>query len=471
MTHLRPLLLFALLLTALALALGCNGDDDDDTTDDDDSGDPAGLSVQVEVSPAIVTVVTVSWSTDSSSSGTVSWGLGDDRSQARESASGTDHEVQLRGLVSSTEYGYTVVSTTEGEDPVEVSGNFTTGDLPPAIQQIGMSLVEDGGGDADGGWLFTPLVSGEEHPIILDRDGNVVWYHEDFVIPSPRILAVKPSCDGQSVWFNSIDAADDGIMMAWVVRVSWDGTVVEHFEVLQHNHTFVEIPDGVVAMLYHDFQPVEDDDIRGDRIMEMAPDGTMTQIWSVWDHFEYTDDVYLPGTGWTHANALEYIPDEDAYYVGLRNLDCIVKVDRATGETLWVYGGPHTDFDFDGVPPFAEQHEFQLLDDSILIFDNGTVSRNYSQAVEVSLDTDSMHGEVLWNYTTDPTLFVPAGGDVHRLPSGNTLVTWSTAGQIDETTPEGDLVWRLNTDLGAGIFYTIWQESLYETDLVGCGGP
>ncbi len=462
----KHLFAWSLLAAAIAFA-GC--EEDPVTDDDDDSSIPAGLDVLVEISPAIATVVTLSWSTADPSTGAVSWGLGADRGPSRESASATDHAVQLRGLASSTEYGYTVVSTTEGEDPVEVTGTFTTGDLPPALQQIGLTVSEDGGGDADGGFLYTPLVSGDEFPVILDRDGNVVWYHEDLVIPAPRILAVKPSCDGQSVWFNSIDAAGDGIDMAWVVRVSWDGTEVEHFELLQHNHTFVEIPDGDVAMLFHDTRPVEDDDIRGDRIMEMGPDGSVEEIWSVWDHFEYDGGVYLPGTGWTHANALEYDPTDDAYYVGLRNLDCIVKVDRATGETQWVFGGPHTDFDFDGNPPFAEQHEFQLLDGSILIFDNGTVQRYYSQAVEVSVDTDTWSGDVLWNYTTDPTLFVPAGGDVQRLPSGNTLITWSTAGQIDEVTPEGDLVWQARTDLGAGVFYTIWEDSLYETDLPGCG--
>lgn len=454
------------LLAAVILVAGCP---DDPVADDDDSSIPAALDVQVEISPAISTVVTLRWTTEAPSTATVSWGLGDARGAPLQIASGTNHEAQLRGLAPATEYGFTVVSTSDGEEPVEVSGTVTTGDLPQALQQIGLTVAETGAGDADGGFLYTPLVSGVEYPVILDRDGNVVWYHEDHVIPSPRILAVKPSCDGESIWFNSIDTFDDEIDMAWVVRVSWDGTEVEHFEVLQHNHTFVEIPGGDVAMLFDDVRDVEGEAIRGDRIMEMGPDGSVEEIWSVWDHFEYDGGVYLPGTGWTHANALEYIPEEDAYYVGLRNLDCIVKVDRSTGEAQWVFGGPATDFDFDGNPPFAEQHEFQLLDGSVLIFDNGTVSRHYSQAVEVSVDTDTWSSDVLWSYATDPALFVPAGGDVHRLPSGNTLITWSTAGQIDEVTPDGDLVWQFRTDLGAGVFYTIWEDGLYETDQVGCG--
>jgi len=452
----------------LLLAASCNGDDPGD--DDDTGGDP-DLDVVTEVSPAIVTVVTVRWTTTDPTSGFVEWGVGGELDSSRTSAAidTTDHEVQLRGLVADTAYDYRVVAERDGELYAEHTGTFTTDPLPPELQQFTMSVDAGGGGDADGGYLFTPLVSGEEFPVILDRDGNVVWYHIDQVIPKTRILAVKPSCDGESVWFNSIDAVGDDLDMAWIVRVSWDGTEVHHYEVLEHNHTFVEIPDGSVATLFHDVRPVGQDDVRGDRIVELQPDGSLVEVWSVWDRFEYEEDVYLPGTGWTHANALEYLPDEDAYYVSLRNFDAIVKVDRAAQEAVWVMGGEHSDFAFQSVLPFAEQHEFEILDGSMLVFDNGTVSRYESRAVGVTYDTGDWTGELTWVYFADPPMFVPAGGDVQRLPSGNTLVTWSTAGQIDEVDPDGQCVWKTNLDLGAGFFYVSWQADLYDPVLVGCG--
>ena len=451
----------------LLFSVGCPGDV---VQDDDTVGDP-DLAVTVEASPAIVTVVTVRWSTTDPTSGYVQWGPGEDLDNERASTAGdaTDHEVQLRGLVADTTYGYRVVAERDGDVYAEKTGTVTTSPLPPELQQFTISVDDSGGGDADGGYLFTPLVSGDEFPVILDRDGNVVWYHIDQVIPKTRILGVQPSCDGESVWFDSINAVGDQLDMAWIVRVSWDGTEVHHFEVLEHNHDFVELPDGSVGTLFHDVRTMGEDEVRGDRIVEVQPDGSIVEVWSVWDYFPYEVEVYPEGTGWTHANALEYLPHEDAYYVSLRNFGAIVRVERSTREVVWVLGGEYSDFAFQGNSPFADQHGFEILDGSMLVFDNGTVNRYESRAVGLDFDSGAWTIDETWAYLSDPPMFVPAGGDVKRLPSGNTLVTWSTAGQIDEVDPDDQCVWTLNLALGAGVFYVNWQEDLYEPQQVGCG--
>ncbi len=462
--HRTLLFACALLLLASGPAGGCDGCDEEPQDDDSADDDGVILEVTAEVSPVVGSVVTVTWATSRPTAGRVEWTDGGSRASDADDA--TEHRVQLRGLRAGEEHTFEVVALEQGEEVERHTGGFTTSPLPPELEQIG---VHTSGEPADGGYLFTPLVTGDEFPVILDRAGNVLWWFVSDEIPVPRILAVKPSCDGESVWFNSINAVDDEIDMAWLVRVSWDGTEVEHYELADHNHTFVEIPDGSVATLFHDFRDVEGEAIRGDEIVEVAPDGIITPVWSVWDHFEYDGGEYLPGTGWTHANALEYDPVEDAYHVSLRNLDCIVKVDRASGEAEWVLNGEHSDFAVVGEGLFAEQHEFELLGDRVLVFDNGTVARYTSRALEVELDTSAMETWAVWSNVADPPLFIPAGGDVSRLPSGNTLITWSTAGQIDEVTPEGERVWQLQTDLGAGVFYTVWQDDLYTTDLPGCG--
>ena len=54
-----------------------------------------------------------------------------------------------------------------------------------------------------------------------------------------------------------------------------------------------------------------------------------------------------------------------------------------------------------------------------------------------------------------------AKGDVERLSNGNTLVTWSSAGEIQEVTPKNEVVWQVNTDLGSAITFIDRVESLY----------
>ncbi len=52
-------------------------------------------------------------------------------------------------------------------------------------------------------------------------------------------------------------------------------------------------------------------------------------------------------------------------------------------------------------------------------------------------------------------------GDVHRFDSGNTLITYSYNGQIQEVTPGGEPVWTLTASAGGVISYVTPVESLY----------
>ncbi|MFT5679626.1 MAG: hypothetical protein ACI8RZ_000530 [Myxococcota bacterium] len=46
------------------------------------------------------------------------------------------------------------------------------------------------------------------------------------------------------------------------------------------------------------------------------------------------------------------------------------------------------------------------------------------------------------------------------MSSGNTRIVWRAQGQIDEVTPEGEIVWQLNASLGGGFGYVEWVDSL-----------
>ena len=69
---------------------------------------------------------------------------------------------------------------------------------------------------------------------------------------------------------------------------------------------------------------------------------------------------------------------------------------------------------------------------------------------------ESVRGEVV-NPLEEP----PKVGDVHRFDSGNTMVAFSTGGQLDEIDADGELVWRLNLDLGGAVGYVLAVDSLY----------
>jgi hypothetical protein len=110
------------------------------------------------------------------------------------------------------------------------------------------------------------------------------------------------------------------------------------------------------------------------------------------------------------------------------------------------------------------QHQFQVLDGGILIFDNGPGERDDPQAVELALDVEARIADQVWSDVRDPPVGVYAKGDVERFADGNTQVVWSTSGEIQNVTPEGEVQWQLDAELGYAITFVQHVRSLYVAD-------
>ena len=186
---------------SLVLAVGCT-----DTEQDDDS-DPGALMATAEVSEAIGTVVTVRWSSEEPSAGYVEYGR-DGRYDTQvwsEEASATSHEVVLFGLKTSTTYDYRVVALVEDAVLDSQEGEVVTSELPAELSQHEFTV--ETAGEHGGGYLLTPIVSTPPIPVIVDRDGDIVWWFIDPEVEHYMHLAVSMSCDGRSVLFNSLSIA------------------------------------------------------------------------------------------------------------------------------------------------------------------------------------------------------------------------------------------------------------------------
>jgi len=181
-------------------------------------------------------------------------------------------------------------------------------------------------------------------------------------------------------------------------------------------------------------------------------------VWSAWDCY---DPALIPGDehGWTFANALDISPEGEAWFLGMRAFSTIQRIDRTTGACGWSVGGKAGTIDVVEGLPFLHQHQFELLDgDHLLVFDNDGQSWA-SRAVEYALDVDAGTAREVWSYTASPSIYSFVLGDVKRLEGGDTLVTWSVAGQIDRVDPTGEVMWQLNTELGYALgFDTIYAE-------------
>jgi len=431
-----------------------------------------GLSgdVEIAVSEHIPTVATVEWDTADADRAFVEFGP--EGQLVRKALARVDDTGRARatliGMKPLSDNECRIVEVVEGDHLSGAVHAFETGSLDVSLPSISVEVLDPE--RANGGFVITSLLSQPSAAIIIDADGDVVWVHQPSQdwrqLHVPR--ALRSRVGDWIVYLAGVGYGPgeaDLVLDRMAVRLGLDGADETVLPVPDAHHDLVEQADGGLAVLMHDWRTIDGQEVQGDRLVEVALDGTQRPIWSAWDHFDPGPlDGYSPELGWTHANAVDYVKEDDAYLVSLHNLDCIVKIDRETGELLWILGGESSDFVLPGgsTTLFQRQHEFEVLDGGIVVFDNGLPADGDSRVVEYLLDEEAGTAEQVWEYRLDPPQFNVAMGDVDRLPNGNTLVTWSALGQIDEVTPDGTLVWRLNTEMGSGIGYTLWRETLFD---------
>ncbi len=483
------LIFLKIILFFLVLAVGCNGTGHEaepsdagdtepgdigpgDTGPDDPVEGEVAFDVTIELSEAIPTVAMVTWSAELErvDSGRVEFGLdtGYELVAPTEVEDEGSYQALLFGMKPSREYHLRVVATSDGQAYASEDLTVTTGPVPTSLPDLTVSISEAGSEMASGGYLVTSIFAVPPAAVIIDGDGDYVWWHID---SDPRFQVSRTRLSYASGWVfywsgNARGPAgpDDPVMDQRLMRVSLDGTVVEEVGLEEGHHDFTILPDGTLAYIEYDERLVDGISVRGDRIIELRPDGTSEEVFSIWDHVEYRP-THRPGVNWSHANAIAYFAEEDVYYVSFRHFNSIYKIDRQTGDVICVMGGVESDFELPSgsTSIFLAQHGIHPLGDTLLVFDNGEESRHYSQLLEMSFNESTGIAETFWSFIPSPTIFNATLGCAQRLESGNTLATYSNAGQIEEVTTDGDVLWRLNASLGGATGYSQYMESLYET--------
>lgn len=317
----------------------------------------------------------------------------------------------------------------------------------------------------------------------IDREGEVVWsYRAD-----ERISDVEPLPNGHLLFLTTEFRAVEIDLLGNTIR-SWyaahrpqgadPGVPVD---TLTFHHDVDLLPSDNLLILGSEVRevegyapyrllerqgPFETARVMGDEIVEFTPDGAVRWRWNTFDHLPTARVAYdlfprywinrgFPDTwDWVHANGLYYDSRDDSILLSLRLQSAVLKIDRETGDIVWMLGDPT------GWPEqyrnlllrpigemrwFYQQHAPVITPGgTLLLFDNGNfgafppnppvpLARTFTRAVEYEIDERERTVRQVWESESsgaDGLVVSLAMGEADVLPStGNVLLCYGSGGR------------------------------------------
>lgn len=389
------------------------------------------------------------------------------------------HRLPLYGLRAGRDYTARITTfAADGSSRVlEPDIHFGTAPLPEGFPSIEASA--DPQAMEPGYTLFNVLAEGSgndafgELLVIVDAEGEVVWYHR-----ANRFLDVR-QLDNGNIFAERVGAMVEMDLAGNTLR-QWNpaglngytgpdvtvDTPIFHHEVFpMENGNFLAL--SIEARDYTAYPTSLDGSsapatsaVAGDVIVEYQPDGTIVNEWKLLDMLDsrrlgynalgsYWDFLFPGSRDWSHGNAVIHDASDDSIIVSLRHQDALVKFSRATGELLWILG-PHDNWqapwsNFLLTPVSGQQYFWPwhphapevTPHGTVLVYDNGNWRAsppdawiedvdNFSRAAEYLVNESTMEVELVWEYGLGaaPEYFSPFLGDADYLPqTGNVLIT------------------------------------------------
>jgi hypothetical protein len=345
-------------------------------------------------------------------------------------------------------------------------------DWPSEVPKI--TLTPGTGTPAAGYFFLSPshFQGTDGYNLIIDNSGNLVYWKK-ITDGTPVNFTVLPNGYlGYGSMYEFSKVTGGGPTKFWMMDSSY--TIVDSFAMgngyIAESHEFQLLPNGHALMLSYDLQPVDMSKIvdgghpgatvMGSIIQELDGDKNVVFQWRSWDYLDLKDsynDLTLKVFDAIHINSIDMDPDNNLL-VSIMAFGEIVKINRQTGEIIWIMGGRNNQFTFindDEGSAFAPQyfmyqHEVRRIDNgNILMIDDGQGKvRQWTRAVEYKIDETAKTATKVWQYRHNPDLYAPSMGTAQRLPNGNTLIGWGQASAssktaVTEVDPSGNVVLEL----------------------------
>lgn len=334
-------------------------------------------------------------------------------------------------------------------------------------------------------------ISFDYHCMIVDRAGAAVWFlpedpKKEFT-RDDKVRDIRVTSAGTITFItqrNAFEIMPDG-------RISWRApkTGVNSVEALHHG--IERLPNGNLMTLGNHtvrmavpfdsaFIPVE-----FGVIVEYDRSGNIRWKWDSYSYLrpaeiEFRKDAAGRWTSSSHMNAFRVVNENGTEYVyaGFRDLDRIIKIEKATSKVVAVYGR-HMNSGYGWINPgfFHAQHDVTPLSDgNIAVFNNDSVSKEgvVSSIVIFSPGTNGNDSKLVWRFACDFDKATNGKsekcGSVDELPNKNLLADFGNVNRTIEISRDGKIVWDAFTEsyandslgwVAAGQYRSHYCASLY----------
>ena len=366
-------------------------------------------------------------------------------------ATADEMELPMLGLLPDAAYSVRVEAIGAGGRVIGEPIELTTPPLPSDVPRF----TTIGSDPTPGYVVFAAGLYG----LVIDNSGRVVWYHR-----FPIGLGLNFSAQPAGRYVARLVTPDPADIEPWV-ELGPLGTPTRTLGCalgLQPRfHDLLVEPDGDYWIMCDEVRTMDltaiggmaSARVIGTAVQHISANGALLLHWSPFDHFAITDVVPELRTetvvNWTHGNALDVDADGNLL-VSFRNLNEITKIDVTTGQVIWRLGGRRNQFTFvdTPTPAFSQQHSVRSVGAGSLLMLDNVGNPNESGAERYVLDERAMTARLARSYKSEPRVVTQIGGSTQPLPGGRTLVSFGTAGRVEEYDADGRVVWRIEGNAG-----------------------
>jgi hypothetical protein len=372
-------------------------------------------------------------------------------------------DVPVLGLAASRRYEMHAIAYGPGGETSSSTLQLSTDTLPSDLPRYVAS-----GTDPDSGFV---IFSAGKYGLAIDNTGRVVWYHH-FADGAGLAFLAQPT----GRYYTRLSMQLATAPAPWV-EIDPLGNVTRTLGcaggLVPRLHDLIALTDGSYWVMCDETRTMDltavggvaDARVTGTAIQHVASDGTPLFHWTPFDHFAIADgdprDLVSANVNWTHGNAIDLAPDGNLI-ASFRNLGVVAKIDVRTGDVLWRLGGRRNEFSISGAgaPMFVGQHGARVYSPNTLLLLDNLGDAKQSLAERYTLDERALTAQKVRSYGSAPGVVTQIGGSVQALPRGHTLVSFGTAGRVEEYDSTGSVVWRI--EQGAGYVFRAQRiSSLY----------